>query len=99
MDREAYGRATVAPEDAPTDDGQEVFNILEYRRIDDILIMGVHTNRCVLSRSFGIRQPVYLGKRPLLCHDLTGSFHRDPRGHSWGMEATIAHIEGTGVLR
>jgi hypothetical protein len=36
---------------------------------------------------------VYLGKRPLLCRDLTDSFHRDPRGHFWGTELVIAHIE------
>lgn len=55
--------------------------------------MGVHTNICVLGRPFGIRQLVYLGKRTLLCRDLTDSFHRDPRGHRKGTELVIGHIE------
>jgi nicotinamidase-related amidase len=41
-----------------------VFNMLEQRDIDDVVIMGVHTNLCVLGRPFGIRQLVYAGKRP-----------------------------------
>jgi len=83
----------VEPTDAVSDDGQEVFNLLEDRRIENVVLMGVHTNICVLGRPFGIRQLVRLGKRPLLCRDLTDSFHRDPRGHLEGTETVIAHIE------
>jgi nicotinamidase-related amidase len=83
----------IADEDAISDDGQEVFNLLESRGIRDVIVMGVHTNMCVLGRPFGIRQLVYLGKRPTLCRDLTDSFHRDPRGHAWGTEQIVAHIE------
>ena len=78
--------------DALTDDGQEVYNLLEERGIDDVIVMGVHTNRCILGRPYGIRQLVYLGKRPVLCRDLTDSFHRDPRGHAWGDEYMAVHI-------
>lgn len=84
---------TLAPQDAVTDDGQEVYNLLQQHGIQDVILMGVHANRCVLGRSFGIRQLIYVGKRPLLCRDLTDSFHRDGRGHQWGTQATIAHIE------
>ncbi len=83
----------IADGDAISDDGQEVFNLLEARGIADVLVMGVHLNVCVLGRPFGIRQLVYLGKRPVLCRDLTDAFHRDPRGHCAGTELTIAHIE------
>jgi nicotinamidase-related amidase len=83
----------IGPEDAITDDGQEVFNLLEQRAIDDVVVMGVHTNICVLGRPYGIRQLVYLGRRPLLCRDLTDSFHRDPRGHFRVTEEVVAHIE------
>jgi nicotinamidase-related amidase len=83
----------IVPEDAITDDGQELFNLLEHRGIDDVILMGVHTNVCVLGRPYGIRQLVFLGKRPVLCRDLTDSFHRDPRGHFWGTEQVVAHIE------
>jgi nicotinamidase-related amidase len=83
----------IGPDDAVSDDGQEVFNLLEHRGIEDVIVLGVHTNICVLGRPYGIRQLVHLGKRPVLCRDLTDSFHRDPRGHFWGTEQVIAHIE------
>ena len=84
---------SIDPLDAVTEDGQELFNLLESRNIEDVVVMGVHANVCVLARSYGIRQLVYLGKRPLLCRDLTDSYHRDTRGHAWGMAKIIEHIE------
>jgi nicotinamidase-related amidase len=84
---------TIDSDDAVSDDGQEVFNLLESRGLADVIVMGVHTNVCVLARPYGIRQLVSLGKRPVLCRDLTDAFHRDPRGHAWGTEQVIAHIE------
>jgi hypothetical protein len=84
----------ITSDDAVSDDGQEVLNLLEQRQIEDVIVMGVHTNICVLGRSYGIRQLVYSGKRPVLCRDLTDSFHRDPRGHFWGTEQIVAYIEG-----
>jgi len=83
----------IASADAVTDDGQEVFNLLEQREIVDILVMGVHTNVCILGRPYGIRQLVRLGKRPVLCRDLTDAFHRDHRGLRWGTPQVVAHIE------
>lgn len=83
----------ISATDAVTDDGHELLALLETERIEDVVIMGVHANRCVLGRPFGIRQLVYWGKRPVLCRDLTDSYHRDPRGHLWGNEQMIVHIE------
>ena len=83
----------IDPHDVVSDDGQELFNVLAQRGIDDVLVMGVHTNICVLGRPYGIRQLVRWGKRPLLCRDLTDSFHRDPRGHFWGTAQVVAHVE------
>ena len=83
----------IRDDDAVSDDGQEIFNLLEQRALAQVVVMGVHTNICVLGRPYGIRQLVRLGKRPVLCRDLTDSFHRDPRGHDWGTDHVIAHIE------
>jgi nicotinamidase-related amidase len=83
----------VSPTDAVTDDGEELLALLEQRNVEDVVVMGVHANRCVLGRPYGIRQLVYWRKRPVLCRDLTDSYHRDPRGHLWGNEQMIAHIE------
>lgn len=83
----------ISSTDAVTDDGKELLALLEERGIEDVIVMGVHANRCVLGRPYGIRQLVYWGKRPVLCRDLTDSFHRDPRGHGRGNEEMIRHIE------
>jgi nicotinamidase-related amidase len=83
----------IAATDAITDDGEELLARREERGIEDVVVMGVHLNRCVLGRPYGIRQLVYWGKRPVLCRDLTDSYHRDPRGHEWGNAQMIAHVE------
>ncbi|MFT5524726.1 MAG: nicotinamidase-related amidase [Pirellulaceae bacterium] len=80
-------------EDAITADGQEVLNLLQQRGIDNVVILGVHTNRCVLGRPFGIRQMTYLKKNVVLCRDLTDSYHRDPGHHFEGLNQIIEHVE------
>ena len=83
----------ILDRDAVSDDGQEIHNLLTERRIENVILMGVHTNRCVLGRPFGIRQMVYLGRNVVLCRDLTDSFHRDPGNHFSGLKRIIAHVE------
>ena len=39
-----------------TDSGIENWNILENHRIENVILVGVHTNMCVLGRPFGLRQ-------------------------------------------
>jgi len=82
----------IGPSDVITDDGNELLALLGERRIEDVVIAGVHSNRCVLGRPYGIRQLVYAGKRPVLCRDLTDSYHRDARGHQWGNDHMMTHI-------
>lgn len=79
--------------DAISADGQEVFNLLQERGIDNVVVIGVHTNRCVLGRPFGIRQMVYVKKNVVLCRDLTDSYHRDPGHHFEGLNRIIEHVE------
>jgi len=83
--------------DGVSDSGQEVFNFCEQEGIKNIVLMGVHTNMCVLGRSFGIRQMVRLGKNVVLARDLTDAMY-DPRqppyvSHTRGTELVIEHIE------
>jgi nicotinamidase-related amidase len=79
--------------DAVSDDGQEIHNLLTLREIENVILMGVHTNRCVLGRPFGIRQMVYMDRNVVLCRDLTDSFHRDPGHHFAGLQKIIEHVE------
>lgn len=83
--------------DGISDSGQEIFNFCAQEGIDNIVLMGVHTNMCVLGRPFGIRQLVKLGKNVVLARDLTDAMY-DPRqppyvSHARGTELVIEHIE------
>jgi nicotinamidase-related amidase len=83
--------------DGISDNGEEVFNFCEQEGISNIVLMGVHTNMCVLGRSFGIRQMVRLGKNVVLARDLTDAMY-DPRqppyvSHTRGTELVVEHIE------
>jgi nicotinamidase-related amidase len=78
--------------DAISDDGQEVFNLLEQRGINQVLIAGVHLNMCVLGRSFAIRQMVTLGKQVMLVRDLTDTMYCSR------MKPFVNHFEGTDLV-
>jgi nicotinamidase-related amidase len=83
--------------DGISDSGQEIYNFCVQERIQNIVMMGVHTNMCVLGRPFGIRQMVRLGKNIVLARDLTDAMY-DPRqppyvSHARGTEMVIEHIE------
>ena len=83
--------------DGVSDSGQEIFNVLKREEIKNVVLMGVHTNMCVLGRPFGIRQMVRLGFQVALARDLTDAMY-DPRerpyvSHTRGTELVIEHIE------
>jgi len=88
-----HGDIDIATNDIISDSGQEIFNVFSQYKIENVIIMGVHTNACVLGRPFGIRQMVYLEKNVVLCRDLTDSYHRDPGFHFEGLAKIIAHVE------
>jgi len=87
----------VAPMDYISDNGLEIYSLLQQRGIDTLFIMGVHTNMCVLNRSFAIKQMTRWGKRCILVRDLTDAMY-DPAkrpfvSHDEGTEMVIQHIE------
>jgi nicotinamidase-related amidase len=99
--REAWTRQIapleLAPEDALTDHGQETWNLLAARGIENVILCGVHLNMCVLGRPFGIRQQVYLGKNVALMRDMTDTMYNPERppgvDHFTGTDLVIEHIE------
>lgn len=78
--------------DFVTDDGQEVYNILMDQGIDNLIIMGVHLNMCVLGRSFAIRQMTNLGKKVVLMRDMTDTMYNPE------MPPYVSHFEGTQLV-
>jgi nicotinamidase-related amidase len=82
----------IAAEDAITDNGQETWNLLTERGIENVILCGVHLNMCVLGRPFGIRQMVRLGKNVALMRDMTDTMYNPERPPG------VSHFEGTDLV-
>lgn len=78
--------------DAISADGAEVFSLLKSRGIDRLLIMGVHTNMCVLNRSFAIKQMTRWYVDCALVRDLTDTMYNHR------MRPFVTHDEGTALV-
>lgn len=78
--------------DVISDCGGEVYSYLKQLSIDHLLIMGVHTNMCVLHRSFAIKQMVRWGVDVALIRDLTDMMYNP------AMPPYISHEEGTRLV-
>ena len=83
--------------DAISDSGVEIWNLLEARNIDNVILMGVHLNMCVSGRPFGLRQMAKNGKHVVLMRDLTDTMYNPARwpfvSHARGTELFVAHVE------
>src|SRR5262249_39476665 len=88
---------SIAEPDGITDDGTEVYNYLRQEGIKNLIIMGVHTNMCVLGRTFAIREMTRSGIPCILVRDLTDTMYdpSDPPyvSHDRGTELVVEHIE------
>ncbi|MFO0911875.1 MAG: ThuA domain-containing protein [Pirellulales bacterium] len=80
-----------------SDDGVENWNILTAHGIDHVMLVGVHTNMCVLGRPFGLRQLSKNGKRVVLVRDLTDTMYNPNRrpfvSHFSGTDLVVEHVE------
>ena len=87
----------IRPDDIISDRGEEVYNVLQQRGVENVIVMGVHANMCVLGRPFSIRQMVSLGKNVLLMRDMTDTMYNSRMrpfvSHFAGTDLVVAHIE------
>ena len=88
---------SIGPNDRISDRGLEVYSFLRQRGIRNLLVMGVHTNMCVLNRSFAIKQMTKWGIHCALVRDLTDAMY-NPKdrpfvSHERGTALVIEHIE------
>jgi hypothetical protein len=83
---------TIAPGDAISDSGVEIWNLVESRGIKNVVLVGVHTNMCVLGRPFGLRQMSKNGKNTVLVRDLTDTMY-DPTKRPF-----VSHFAGTDLI-
>jgi nicotinamidase-related amidase/type 1 glutamine amidotransferase len=87
----------IHDEDAISDSGVEIWNLLEQRGIKNVILVGVHTNMCVLGRPFGLRQLAKNGKNVVLMRDMTDTMYNPKRwpyvAHFQGTDLIVQHIE------
>jgi nicotinamidase-related amidase len=87
----------IRDEDAISDSGVEVWNLLEQRGIKNVIVMGVHTNMCVLGRPFGLRNMARFGKSVVLMRDMTDTMYNSRMhplvSHFTGTDLVVEHIE------
>ena len=80
-----------------SDKGEEIWSILNARDIENVILVGVHTNMCVLGRPFGLRQMAKNGKRVVLIRDLTDTMYnplsRPFVNHHTGTDLIVEYIE------
>ena len=86
-----YGGLKIRDEDAVSDSGVEIWNLLEQRGIKNVILLGVHVNMCVSGRPFGLRQLAKNGKNVVLMRDLTDAMYNPAR---WPF---VDHFKGTGL--
>ena len=90
-------RIDVGEYDAISDNGTEIYNLFQQLGIKTVIVMGVHTNMCVLNRTFAIKRMTRLGMDCVLARDLTDTMY-DPKdrpyvSHDEGTELVVQHIE------
>jgi type 1 glutamine amidotransferase/nicotinamidase-related amidase len=82
--------------DAVTDSA-EAYYLMRQKGIENVIVMGVHTNMCVLGRPFSVRQMVYQGQNVVLMRDMTDTMYNSRMKpyvpHTQGTDLVVDHIE------
>jgi len=88
---------TIDDQDAISDSGVEIGNLFTQRGIENVMLVGVHENMCVIGRPFGLRNMVRWGKNVALVRDLTDALYNPAKSpqvsHLRGTELVAEHIE------
>lgn len=86
----------IEPADAITDSAQAC-HLMRQRGIENVLVMGVHLNMCVLGRPFSIRQLVAQGLNVALVRDMTDTMYNPAMkpfaSHFTGNDLMLEHVE------
>ena len=87
----------IEDSDFVSDSGEEIWSIMDQRGISNVILLGVHTNMCVLGRPFGLRQMAQNGKNVVLMRDMTDTMYNPKRApfvsHFTGTDLIVEHIE------
>jgi nicotinamidase-related amidase len=88
---------TITDDDLISDNGQETGGYFIAKGIKNVIVMGVHTNMCIVNRTFALRAMQRLGMNTVLMRDMTDLSYDD---RSWpyvnrfaGLDLMIEYIE------
>lgn len=81
--------ALIIREEDAIADREEAIYLLRQLGITNVLMMGVHTNMCVVGRAFGLYRLVSEGFQTALVRDLTDTMYNHAR------PPYVSHFEGT----
>lgn len=79
------------------DEGQLIYSYLRKHGIRHMLYVGVHTNMCILNRTFGIKRMSDLGIACVLVRDLTDAMYNPAKppyvSHEEGTKLVVDYVE------
>lgn len=82
----------ISDNDAISDSGSEIAGLFYKRGIKNVILLGVHTNMCVIGRSFGLRNMVRLGFNVALMRDMTDTMYDSK------MWPNVSHFTGNSLV-
>jgi nicotinamidase-related amidase/type 1 glutamine amidotransferase len=88
---------TVDDRDLISDSGAEIGAYFRKKGVRNVILMGVHTNMCVIGRSFGLRAMKRMGMNVALMRDMTDLMYNHERApfvdHFSGLDLMLEYIE------
>jgi nicotinamidase-related amidase len=88
---------TIKNDDLISDSGAEVGAYFKKKGIKNVILVGVHTNMCVIGRSFGLRAMKRMGMNVVLMRDMTDLMYNHEKApfvsHFSGLDLMEEYIE------
>lgn len=87
-------------QDVISDSGNEIYAYLKKEGIEWVFYAGVHANMCILNRSFGIKNMLRWGFKPVLIRDLVDIMYNPAKppyvNHDQALKLVVEYIEKFG---
>ncbi|MDR2862849.1 MAG: isochorismatase family protein [Puniceicoccales bacterium] len=83
---------TIEDKDLISDNGTEIKGYFKDKGIKNVILMGVHTNMCVIGRPFGLRAMRHAGFNTVLMRDMTDLMYNSVIGREKGPGAGFPFV-------
>jgi nicotinamidase-related amidase/type 1 glutamine amidotransferase len=88
---------TITSGDLISDSGGEIGSYFKKKGIKNVILTGVHTNMCIIGRSFGLRAMKQMGMNVVLMRDMTDLMYNHAMppyvDHFTGLDLMLEYIE------